>query len=93
MTEYEYRCPTCGSFTLRRPMGSAETTAPCPACGQDSRRAFSALPVRRVPSALAGALQRQEASTDHPEVVTRLPPLPARRAAPADPRSAALPRP
>jgi putative FmdB family regulatory protein len=93
VTEYEYRCPTCGSFTLRRPMGTAAATAPCPACGRDGRRAFSALPVRRVPEALAGALRRQEASADHPEVVTELPPRTARRAVPADPRHAALPRP
>jgi putative FmdB family regulatory protein len=93
VTEYEYRCPTCGSFTLRRPMGAADPVASCPACGRDSRRAFSALPVRRLPSALAGALQRQEASADRPEVVTELPARRERRTVPADPRHAALPRP
>jgi hypothetical protein len=74
-------------------MGGATPSATCPACGTDSRRAFSALPVRRVGSALATALQRQEASADHPEVTTSLPPRPVRRQAPADPRHAALPRP
>jgi putative FmdB family regulatory protein len=93
VTEYEYRCPACGSFTLRRPMGSAAPSAACPACGRDGRRAFSALPVRRVPAALAGALDRQEASADRPEVVTEVPPRPARRRAPANPRHRALPRP
>jgi putative FmdB family regulatory protein len=92
VTEYEYRCPACGPFDLRRAMGSAEPSAPCPACGRDSRRAYSALPVRRLPAALAGALQRQEASSDHPEVVTRVPPRPARRPAPANPRHRLLPR-
>jgi putative FmdB family regulatory protein len=93
VTEYEYRCPACGPFTVRRSMGSATPSAPCPACGQDSRRRFSALPVRRVGSALAGALWREEASADHPEVTSTIPPRPARRRAPADPRHAALPRP
>jgi putative FmdB family regulatory protein len=92
MTEYEYRCPACGPFTIRRAMGTADRSAACPACGHDSRRAFSALPVRRLPAPLAGALARQEASADYPEVVTKLPPRPARRPAPADPRHAALPR-
>ena len=73
MTEYEYRCPGCGSFTVRRSMGTAAPSAPCPTCGREGRRAFSALPVRRLPAALAGALARQEASADHPEVVTKLP--------------------
>jgi putative FmdB family regulatory protein len=93
MTEYEYRCPRCGPFTLRRSMGSATSTAVCPACGTDGRRRFSALPLRRVQAALAGALERQEASADHPEVTTTIPPRPARPRAPTDPRHAALPRP
>lgn len=92
MIEYEYRCPACGSFTVRRAMGSAAPSASCPACGRDSRRAFSARPVRRVGSGLAGALERQEASADRPEVVTRVPPRPAWRPAPANPRQAKLPR-
>jgi putative FmdB family regulatory protein len=93
VTEYEYRCLACGPFTVRGSMGSATPSAPCPACGQDSRRRFSALPVRRVGSALADALRREEASADHPEVTSTVPPRPARPRAPADPRHAALPRP
>ncbi|HEX5878765.1 MAG TPA: FmdB family zinc ribbon protein [Actinomycetota bacterium] len=92
MTEYEYRCPACGPFTVRRSMGSATPSAACPACRREGRRQFSALPVRRVQAALAGALERQEASADHPEVVRKVPPRPVRRRAPADPRQAALPR-
>ena len=92
MTEYEYRCPACGPFTVRRAMGSAGPSASCPACGRDGRRRFSAQPVRRVQGALAGALERQEASADHPEVTSTIPPRPGRWRAPADPRQAALPR-
>jgi putative FmdB family regulatory protein len=93
VAEYEYRCARCGSFTVHRPMGSAAPSAACPACGGDGRRAFSARPLRRTPPAFARALERQEASADHPEVVTALPPRRARRPAPADPRHATLPRP
>jgi putative FmdB family regulatory protein len=93
VTEYEYGCPACGPFTLRRPMGSATPSAPCPACGQAGRRRFLALPVRRVGSALADALRREEASADHPEVTSAIPPRPARPRVAADPRHAALPRP
>jgi putative FmdB family regulatory protein len=93
VTEYEYGCPACGPFTLRGPMGSATPSAPCPACGQAGRRRFSALPVRRVGSALADALRREEASADHPEVTSAIPPRPARPRVAADPRHAALPRP
>ncbi len=92
MTEYEYRCPACGPFTVRRSMGIATPYATCPACGRAGRRRFSARPGRRVQAALAGALERQEASADHPEVVRTVPPRPGRRQAPADPRQAALPR-
>ena len=92
MTEYEYRCRACGPFTLRRSMGSASPSASCPACGRNSRRRFSAQPVRRVQRALAGALERQEASADSPEVISTIPPRPPRRRTPADPRQAALPR-
>ena len=74
MTEYEYRCPACGPFTVRRAMGGAGPSASCPACGRDGRRRFSAQPVRRVQGALAGALEGQEASADHPEVTSTIPP-------------------
>jgi putative FmdB family regulatory protein len=84
MTEYEYRCPACGPFTVRRSMGSATPSATCPACGRAG--------LRRVQATLAGALERQEASADHPEVVRKVPPRTGRRKAPADPRQAALPR-
>jgi putative FmdB family regulatory protein len=92
VAEYEYRCAGCGAFTVRRAMGGATPSAPCPSCGGQGRRRFSALPLRRTAPALAGALERQEASADRPEVVTRVPPRRARRPAPADPGHATLPR-
>jgi hypothetical protein len=74
-------------------MGAAAPSAPCPACAADGRRVFSARPLRRTPRAFAGALERQEASADRPEVVTSVPPRRTRRPVPADPRHATLPRP
>jgi putative FmdB family regulatory protein len=93
VAEYEYRCAACGPFAVDRPMGAAAPSAPCPACGGDGRRMFSARPLRRMPRAFAGALDRAEASADRPEVVTSVPPRRPRRPAPADPRHATLPRP
>ena len=93
MTEYEYRCPACGPFTVRRAMGSATPSAACPACGPDRRRRFSARPVRRVQGALAGALERQEASADHPEVTSTIPPRPAGGGRPPTPSRPPFPAP
>jgi len=42
MAAYDYRCETDGVFELSFPMGTAPGTAPCPGCGSDSPRVFSA---------------------------------------------------
>jgi putative FmdB family regulatory protein len=38
---YEFRCPCCGPFDLRRDMQDAADTAPCPFCDQAARRVYS----------------------------------------------------
>ncbi len=42
MAAYDYRCETDGVFELTLPLGTAPGTAPCPECGADSPRVFSA---------------------------------------------------
>jgi putative FmdB family regulatory protein len=42
MAAYDYRCEQDGVFELSFPMGSAPSTAPCPECGAESPRSFSA---------------------------------------------------
>lgn len=94
MVAYEYRCGECGVFERHLPMGAAEASAACPACGRDARRAFSAPRVRRTPAALAAMLDREEASRDRPEVVRRPPERRSpRRSDPGHPGIERLPRP
>jgi putative FmdB family regulatory protein len=42
MTRYDYRCGNDGVFELDLPMGTAPSSAPCPECGGDASRVFSA---------------------------------------------------
>ncbi|MGY1706041.1 FmdB family zinc ribbon protein [Geodermatophilus sp. SYSU D00697] len=92
MAAYLYRCTTCGPWEIRRPVGTAESTSPCPACGADGRRLYTPPLLSRTPAPAAAARLREEASRDEPAVTTAVPPA-ARRPAPRDPRWSALPRP
>jgi putative FmdB family regulatory protein len=38
---YEFRCPRCGPFDLRRTMQETADGAACPTCGEPSRRIYS----------------------------------------------------
>ncbi|SNS96041.1 putative regulatory protein, FmdB family [Geodermatophilus pulveris] len=40
MPLYEFRCPGCGPFDLRRDMRDAPSTAPCPTCDQAAQRHY-----------------------------------------------------
>ncbi|MGH3794265.1 MAG: FmdB family zinc ribbon protein [Pseudonocardiaceae bacterium] len=94
MTIYAYRCPVCGPFELRLPMGDGDGHRPCVHCGRAARRLFTAPFLARTPPALAGRLHREEASGDTPEVVGAVPPAARRRTTiPAHPAWASLPRP
>ncbi len=43
MATYDYRCKRDGSvFELTLPLGTAPSDAPCPECGDDSPRIYSA---------------------------------------------------
>ncbi|HTI33565.1 MAG TPA: zinc ribbon domain-containing protein [Miltoncostaea sp.] len=42
MAAYDYRCETDGVFELTAPLGTAPSEAPCPECGKDAPRIFSA---------------------------------------------------
>jgi putative FmdB family regulatory protein len=94
MATYPYRCPGgCGSFDVVRPIGEALPEEPCAACGEPSRRVFTAPMLARTPHSLARALRAQEASAHEPRVVGEVPAA-ARRgpAPPTDPRHALLPK-
>lgn len=57
MILYEYRCPACGrEFSVKRLMGEAGPTEPCPDCGEPASRVFSvATLIMTYPMSLAEA--------------------------------------
>ncbi|MEY9969566.1 putative FmdB family regulatory protein [Streptacidiphilus sp. MAP12-16] len=93
MATYRYRCTGCGSFEVIRPIGEALLEEPCEACGDPSRRVFTAPMIARTPVALARARQTQEASAHEPGVVSAVPAARRGPAPPTDPRHALLPKP
>lgn len=42
MARYDYRCEKDGVFELTMPLGTQPSSAPCPECGGDAPRVFSA---------------------------------------------------
>jgi putative FmdB family regulatory protein len=92
MATYVYRCPDCGPWDVRLPMGTAGAAAACPACGRTAPRQFTPPLLSRTAAPVAAARLREEASRDEPAVTTAIPKA-ARPAAPRDPRWRALPRP
>jgi putative FmdB family regulatory protein len=46
MPLYEFRCPSCGPFDLRRDMQDAAETASCPCCDRGARRVYSVSELR-----------------------------------------------
>lgn len=71
MSLYEFKCPRCGPFQVRRAFSDVGATTPCPVCGASATRVFSPPNLRRVPPAVAAALAREERSRHEPEVVHR----------------------
>ena len=49
MARYDYRCEQDGVFELSMPLGTQPASAPCPECGADAPRIFSA-PLTAPPS-------------------------------------------
>lgn len=95
MPIYEFRCPQQHLHELMMPMSVADRTAPCPTCGEPSRRLISSPKLSHLNSPRAQAISRAEASASAPTVVDSIPsagnPKPVRTT--RDPRHAKLPRP
>ncbi|WP_313681727.1 zinc ribbon domain-containing protein, partial [Pantoea sp.] len=45
MPYYDYHCPDCGTFELRRSVAERDQPAPCPVCSQHAERKLSFQPV------------------------------------------------
>lgn len=71
MPYYDYDCPSCGPFELRRRMVQANEPAQCPNCEAVSRRLVSApfLAVMNPHTRIAHA--RNEKSAHEPQVMNR----------------------
>ena len=96
MAIYEYRCARDGAFEVIRPIGTAPASIACPECASESARVFSNPMVSFSPRALVAALDHEEKTCYEPDVVTKLPPAPARKRTPVlplTPTLARLPRP
>jgi putative FmdB family regulatory protein len=92
MATYEYRCDRHYEFTRSFPIGEAVGHVPCPVCGAEAARVFSAPALTRTPRRLAAAIEQAARSAEAPGVVSEVPTRPGRRR-PANPAHARLPRP
>jgi len=74
MAMYEFACDEHGDIELEATIGTAPQTLPCPECGEQARRVYSAPMLGRLPRAMTTALENAERSADAPDVVTSPPP-------------------
>jgi len=89
---YEYRCARDGAFEVTRPIGTAPASIACPACASEAGRVFSSPMVSLAPRALVAALDHEEKTRHEPDLVTSLPPPPARKRTPVLPLTPTLRR-
>ena len=95
MATYSYRCPADGPVDVRRSIGTAPGTIPCPICGVTSKRVITSPMLGFADPVRMALIDRTESSRDEPKVVSSIPTEPRRgRAAPRpNPRTVRLPRP
>ncbi|SNY39147.1 zinc ribbon domain-containing protein [Paractinoplanes atraurantiacus] len=74
MVIYQFHCERHGPADIEAPLGQAPEKHPCPECGDDCRRVWSAaLLGRRVQAAYKREIDRIERTRAEPTVVNRLP--------------------
>jgi putative FmdB family regulatory protein len=61
---YEFRCPSCGPFDLRRTMQEAAQAAHCPSCAQPAQRRYTVSGGSPSTGALRGADKEDRARVD-----------------------------
>ena len=70
MPRYAFTCGSCGPFEVWRPAADAGAPLRCPECDAPAARLFTAPGLRRLPTAMRAARDREEKSASAPEVVT-----------------------
>ena len=80
MAVYQFTCGEHGATEHEATIGTAPQAVPCPDCGRQARRVFSAPMLGRLPRATTTAVERAERSGDEPDVVTSIPPRTGRAA-------------
>lgn len=94
MATYTYRCRTDGPAEVRRPIGTAPASIPCPTCGASAARVITPPMLGFADPVRMAAIDRADASRTAPAVVSAIPAAPHGRTAPRlDPRTSRLPRP
>ena len=94
MTTYAFRCPECGPFDARYPIGTAPDRCACPACRTASVRVITAPGITGGGNPYRRAFEQSMATADAPQVVSSLPSSGRRPVAvSANPLHRKLPRP
>jgi putative FmdB family regulatory protein len=73
MATYLFRCPDCSVFEVVQPMAALRPTSPCPACGADAARVYTAPALATVPTGTHRAIEAADASAETPQVVRAIP--------------------
>ncbi len=92
MAVYVYRCTEHGLIEVTRAMGSADAAVPCPACGLQATRVFTAPRLSLGSPTRRALIDRTERTRDEPDVVSAPPPRPGGAGAAAVARNPALRR-
>ncbi len=71
MPLYDYDCPSCGEFSLHRPIARRDEATPCPLCATLSLRQISAPRLSLMPSGNRSAHARNEKSRHEPGFLDR----------------------
>ena len=69
MPVYQFMCPTCGTFDVRRAMPDASAPAECPTCHGLGQRVYTPPGLVRVPSSVRLGRALEEKSAHEPAVV------------------------
>jgi len=95
MATFQYRCGLHDVFDISRPIGTADAQTPCPTCGDDAVRVFTAPQLRLGSGSARALLDRTEKTRSEPDVVSALPGHRSARPTPAaqNPALRRLPRP